>query len=219
MKKRFQEQENCIGLCKQSLPVYAKLCITYNGMLIVMCMQACTSSKKISLKKEGKTELSFLQEEIGNPHIFLFGLDNHISANLIGPVCMRPGRSQSGRSRFGDTCSIIYNKFLHDTGMENAQTSLKSSRPLDRADYLQSGANREREKGEHKYISGRSQLRILCFGTVDARQSPGCKKQQWQARRKIKGFVIIVPVSCEHADNFDFHPGLTSPQSHVNGAL
>ena len=59
--------------------------------------------------------------------------------NLIGPVCMRPGRSQSGRSRFGDTCSIIYNKFLHDTGMENAQTSLKSSRPMDLADYLQSG--------------------------------------------------------------------------------
>jgi hypothetical protein len=23
-----------------------------------------------------------------------------------------------------------------------------------------------------------------------------------QARREIKGFVIIVPVSCEHADNF-----------------
>ena len=31
--------------------------------------------------------------------------------------------------------------------------------------------------------------------------------------------MIFVPVSCEHADNFDFHPGLTSPRSHVNGAL
>ncbi len=104
--------------------------------------------------------------------------------------------------------------------MENAQTSLKSSRPLDRADYLHSGANPEREKGEHKYISDRSQLRILCFGTVDARQSPGCKKQQlWQARRKIKGFVIIVPVSCEHADNFDFHPVDIAPVSCKRGLI
>ena len=70
--------------------------------------------------------------------------------------------------------------------MENAQTSLKLSRPLDRADYLQSGANREREKGEHKYISDRSQLCILCIGRVDARQSPGCKKQQWQDGEKSK---------------------------------
>ena len=31
--------------------------------------------------------------------------------------------------------------------------------------------------------------------------------------------MIFVPVSAEHADNFDFHTGLTSPWSHVNGAL
>ncbi len=31
--------------------------------------------------------------------------------------------------------------------------------------------------------------------------------------------MIFVPVSCEHADNFDFHTGLTWTRSHVNGAL
>ena len=40
--------------------------------------------------------------------------------------------------------------------MKNAQTGLKSSRPLDRADYLQTGTNPERDECEHKYISGLS---------------------------------------------------------------
>ncbi len=31
--------------------------------------------------------------------------------------------------------------------------------------------------------------------------------------------MIFVPVSCEHADNFDLHTGLTWARSHVNGAL
>ncbi len=31
--------------------------------------------------------------------------------------------------------------------------------------------------------------------------------------------MIFVPISCEHADNFDFHTGLTWVRSHVNGAL
>ena len=37
--------------------------------------------------------------------------------------------------------------------MENAKAGLKSSRPLDRADYLQTGTNPERDECEHKYIS------------------------------------------------------------------
>ncbi len=45
--------------------------------------------------------------------------------------------------------------------MENAQTGLKSSRPLDRADYLQTGTNPERDECEHKNLSDRSQLRSL----------------------------------------------------------
>ena len=45
--------------------------------------------------------------------------------------------------------------------MKNAQTSLKSSRPLDRADYLQTRTNPERDECEHKYVSDRSQLRSL----------------------------------------------------------
>ena len=45
--------------------------------------------------------------------------------------------------------------------MKNAQTSLKSSRPLDRADYLQTGTNPERDECEHKHISDRSQLPSL----------------------------------------------------------
>ncbi len=45
--------------------------------------------------------------------------------------------------------------------MENAQTGLKSSRPLDRADYLQTKTNLERDECEHKYISDRSQSRSL----------------------------------------------------------
>ena len=31
-------------------------------------------------------------------------------------------------------------------------------------------------------------------------------------------FCDCVPVSCKHAENFDFHPGLTSFRSHVNGS-
>ena len=67
----------------------------------------------------------------------------------LGPVYMRPrDEVNPGRSRFGH--SIIYNRCLHETGMENAQTGLKSSRPLDRADYLQTGTNPERDECEHK---------------------------------------------------------------------
>ena len=32
-----------------------------------------------------------------------------------------------------------------------------------------------------------------------------------------KRFVIFVMTSCEHTGNFDFHSGLTSSPSHVNG--
>ncbi len=50
--------------------------------------------------------------------------------------------------------------------MENAQTGLKSSRSLDRADYLQIETNPERDKFGHKYISDRSQLRSLLWNNA-----------------------------------------------------
>ena len=34
-----------------------------------------------------------------------------------------------------------------------------------------------------------------------------------------KIFVIFVKASCEHTGNFDFHSGLTSSPSHVNGTV
>ena len=64
--------------------------------------------------------------------------------------------------------------------MKNAQTGLKSSRPLDRADYLQTGTNPERDECKHKYISDRSQLRSLLRN--NACSTKPCKKQQWRTR-------------------------------------
>ncbi len=58
--------------------------------------------------------------------------------------------------------------------MKNAQTGLKSSHPLDRADYLQTGTNPERDECEHKYISDRSQLRSLLRN--NACSTKRCKK-------------------------------------------
>ena len=90
---------------------------------------------------------------------------------------MRTGLSQSaGRSRFG--YSIIYKTCLHETGMKKAQAVLKSSRLQDRADYLQTGTNPERDEREHKYALDRPSCAV-CFGTTHARQS--AVKQQWQA--------------------------------------
>ena len=63
------------------------------------------------------------------------------------------------------------------TGMENAQTDLKSSRPLDRADYIQTGTNPEWDD----YVNTNTFQTGLSFGTTHARQSP-VKKQQLQAR-------------------------------------
>ncbi len=85
--------------------------------------------------------------------------------------------NQSGTISFH---SIIYNRCLHETGMKNVQAGLKSSRPLDRADYLQTGTNPERDESEHRYISDRSQLRSLLRN--NACSTNRCKKkQQWQA--------------------------------------
>jgi hypothetical protein len=36
---------------------------------------------------------------------------------------------------------------------------------------------------------------------------------------KLENFVIFVPVSRKHVDNFNLHSGLTLSRSHVNGAL
>ena len=64
--------------------------------------------------------------------------------------------------------------------MENAQTGLRLSRPLDRTDYLQTGTNPERDECEHKYISDRSQLRSMLRN--NACPTKCCKKQECQAR-------------------------------------
>ena len=55
--------------------------------------------------------------------------------------------------------------------MKNAQTGLKSSRSLDRADYLQIETNPERDKFGHKYISAGLSC-ALYFGTTHVRQRP-----------------------------------------------
>ncbi len=61
--------------------------------------------------------------------------------------------------------------------MENTQSDLKSSRPLDRADYLQTGTNPEGDECEHKYIliSDRSQLHSLFRN--NACSTKPCRKQ------------------------------------------
>ncbi len=64
--------------------------------------------------------------------------------------------------------------------MKNAQTGLMSSRPLDRADYLQTGTNPERDECEHKYISDRSQLRSLLRN--NACSTNRCKKPTMAGR-------------------------------------
>ncbi len=64
--------------------------------------------------------------------------------------------------------------------MKNAQTGLKSSRPLDRADYLQTGMNPVRVECEHKYISDRSQLRSLLRN--NACSTKPCKKTTMTGR-------------------------------------
>ena len=99
--------------------------------------------------------------------------------------------------------------------MKNAQTGLRSSRPLDRADFrpgrIQSGMNVNRNK------SDRSQLRSLLRN--NACSTNRCKKNNNGRQGNKSKDVIFVPVSCKHADNFDFHTSLTSARSHVNGAL
>ena len=63
--------------------------------------------------------------------------------------------------------------------MENAQTGLKSSRSLDRADYLQTGTNLERDECEHKYISDRSHAVALSASKQRMLDNALYKKQQW----------------------------------------
>ena len=78
--------------------------------------------------------------------------------------------------------------------MKNAQTGLKSSHPLDRADYLQTGMNPEQDECEHKYISDRSQLRSLLWN--NAWSTNRCKNNN-MAGRGINEKIC------------DFHTGLT----------
>ena len=57
-------------------------------------------------------------------------------------------------------------------------TETGGSRPLDRADFLQTGTNPERDECEHNTFQT-SLSCALCFVTTHARQSP--VKKQWQA--------------------------------------
>jgi hypothetical protein len=58
----------------------------------------------------------------------------------------------------------------------------------------------------------------LDIATTHANKSHLKKKIAWRGEQ-IEHFVIFVPVSCTHVDNFNFHSGLTSSRSHVNRAL
>ena len=98
------------------------------------------------------------------------------------------------------------NRCLHETRMENAQVGLKSSRPLDRTDYLQTGTHPERDECEHKYISDRLSC-ALCFETTHARQSPA-KTTMAGKGNKSKDMRFSYRSHVNDADNFDFHPGL-----------
>ncbi len=82
--------------------------------------------------------------------------------------------------------------------MENAQTGLKSSRPPDRADYLHTGTNPERDECEH-----------IHFNPVSAAPSASEQHMLDKALKKTmagKGIKSkdIVPVSCEDVENFGF---------------
>ncbi len=84
-------------------------------------------------------------------------------------------QGQNGTKSIRDDLVSVIVIFIIDVYMRmEIATGLKSSRLLDRADYLQTGTNPERDECEHKYISDRYQLPLLqfCFGTTHARQSP-----------------------------------------------
>ena len=105
-----------------------------------------------------------------------------------------------GRSHFGH--SIIYSTCLHETGMKNAQTGLKSSRPLDRADYLHTGTDPGRDECERKYVSDRSQLPSLLQN--NACSTKPCIKKTTMAgkRNKSKDLSFSYRSHVTYADNF-----------------
>ena len=71
---------------------------------------------------------------------------------LCKPI-LRPRLHETGmKSIRDDFVSVIVLFMISGTGMENAQTGLKSSCPLDRADYLQTGTNPDRDACEHMHI-------------------------------------------------------------------
>ena len=71
--------------------------------------------------------------------------------------------------------------------MENAQTGLKSSRPLDRTDYVQTGTNPERDECKHKYIPDRSQLRSML--RKNAWPTKCCKKTRMSGKGNKSGYM------------------------------
>ena len=71
-------------------------------------------------------------------------------------------------------------------------------------------------------------MHALGFGTMHVLESwlrnNACYKSTVNMKMARNGntledlCTIFVPVSCEHTENLDFHPGLTSYRSRVNGA-
>ena len=83
------------------------------------------------------------------------------------------------KSNRGDFVLVIsfYSKCLHESRTKIAHTGLKSSRPLDQANYVQTGMKSKQDECKHKYISERSQFckRACARATT---------KTKWQARQR-----------------------------------
>ena len=58
--------------------------------------------------------------------------------------CLHETGTKSNRGDFGH--NSFYSRYLHETETKIAQTGLKSSRLLDRADYVQTGMKSERDE-------------------------------------------------------------------------
>ena len=113
-----------------------------------------------------------VESQLGSQVSFIFGAfkdyiilflayydaSNRRSTMVINTMPSYKDRNEvnPGAFRFGH--SIIYNRCLHETGTKITQTGLKSFRLLDRADWLQTGMNSDRDECKHKYISDRSRL-------------------------------------------------------------
>ena len=123
-----------------------------------------------------------------------------------------------GRFRFGH--NSFYSRYLHETKTKTAQASLKSSRLLDRADYVQSGmiVNSNRFHPGLNVIgsvSRRDDFRPVwaIFVSVSCKKSTCTKTIMTGTKSPRNDFVLV---SCKHDANFDIQAGLTSSRSHAN---